>query len=126
MVHPFVFPGLTTRVVFGEGTIAATGEEVRRFGRCRALVLASPRQKQETEALRQSLGPLMAGVFTGAAMHTPVEVTEEALAAFRNTGADCVVSLGGGSTTGLGKAIATRTGADQVVIPTTYAGSEMT
>ena len=38
----------------------------------------------------------------------------------------CVVALGGGSTTGLGKAIAVRTGADQVVIPTTYAGSEMT
>ncbi len=41
-------------------------------------------------------------------------------------GADCVVSLGGGSTIGLGKAIAVRTGADQVAVPTTYAGSEMT
>jgi maleylacetate reductase len=48
------------------------------------------------------------------------------VAAFFAAGADCVVSLGGGSTTGLGKAIATRTGADQVVVPTTYAGSEMT
>ncbi len=48
------------------------------------------------------------------------------LAAFRASGADCVVALGGGSTIGLGKAIAVRTGADQVVIPTTYAGSEMT
>ena len=37
-----------------------------------------------------------------------------------------MVALGGGSTTGLGKAIAVRTGADQVVIPTAYAGSEMT
>ena len=124
MARSFIFPGLTTRVVFGEGTIAATGEEVRRLGRSRALVLASPRQ--ETEALRRSLGSRMAGVFSGAAMHTPVEVTEEALVAFRDAGADCVVSLGGGSTTGLGKAIATRTGADQVVLPTTYAGSEMT
>jgi len=59
-------------------------------------------------------------------MHTPVEVTETALTTFRELGADCVVALGGGSTTGLGKAIAVRTGADQVVIPTTYAGSEMT
>jgi maleylacetate reductase len=53
-------------------------------------------------------------------------VTEAALAAFRESRADCVVALGGGSTTGLGKAIAARTGADQIVIPTTYAGSEMT
>ena len=44
----------------------------------------------------------------------------------RAAGADCVVSLGGGSTIGLGKAIAVRTGADQVAVPTTYAGSEMT
>ena len=44
----------------------------------------------------------------------------------RIVGADCVVSIGGGSTTGLGKAIALRTDAPQVVIPTTYAGSEVT
>jgi alcohol dehydrogenase class IV len=37
-----------------------------------------------------------------------------------------VISLGGGSTTGLGKALALRTGIDQICIPTTYAGSEMT
>jgi alcohol dehydrogenase class IV len=36
------------------------------------------------------------------------------------------VSVGGGSTTGLGKAIALRTDAPQLAIPTTYAGSEMT
>ena len=59
-------------------------------------------------------------------MHTPVEVTEAALAAYGAAGADCVVALGGGSTIGLGKAIAVRTGADQVAVPTTYAGSEMT
>ena len=41
-------------------------------------------------------------------------------------GADCVVSLGGGSTTGLGKAMAWRTDIPQIVIPTTYAGSEVT
>jgi maleylacetate reductase len=40
--------------------------------------------------------------------------------------ADCLVSLGGGSTTGLGKALALRTDLPQVVIPTTYAGSEAT
>jgi maleylacetate reductase len=44
----------------------------------------------------------------------------------RHTKADCVVSLGGGSTTGLGKAIALRTDLPQIVIPTTYAGSEAT
>jgi maleylacetate reductase len=59
-------------------------------------------------------------------MHTPVDVTEKALKVVQETEADCVVSLGGGSTTGLGKAIAYRTDLPQVVIPTTYAGSEVT
>jgi len=59
-------------------------------------------------------------------MHTPTEVTERALEAVRATGADCTVALGGGSTTGLGKAIALRTDLPQVVVPTTYAGSEAT
>ncbi|NHB77737.1 maleylacetate reductase [Rhodobacter calidifons] len=126
MTRPFVFPGLTTRVVFGHGTLAQVPDEVARLGHSRALVLSTPHQEAEAQALADRLGDRAAGVFARAAMHTPVEVTEDAVAAFRAAGAECVVSLGGGSTTGLGKAIAVRTGADQVVIPTTYAGSEMT
>ena len=41
-------------------------------------------------------------------------------------GADCAVAIGGGSTTGLGKAIALDSGLPILAIPTTYAGSEMT
>ncbi|MBZ9937784.1 maleylacetate reductase [Mesorhizobium sp. BR1-1-16] len=126
MMDNFVFPGLTTRVVFGSGTLARAGEEVSRLGHEKALVLSTPHQKADAEKLADSLGGLAAGVFADATMHTPVEVTETAVEAFRVSGATAVVSLGGGSTTGLGKAIALRTGADQVVIPTTYAGSEMT
>ena len=44
----------------------------------------------------------------------------------RETKADCLLSLGGGSTTGLGKALALRTDLPQIVVPTTYAGSEGT
>lgn len=125
-MRPFVFPGLATRVVFGHGTLAQVPDEVARLGHSRALVLATEQQEGQAQALADALGDRAAGVFAGAVMHTPVEVTERALEAFRAAGADCVVSLGGGSTTGLGKAIALRTGADQVVVPTTYAGSEMT
>ncbi|MGV3499412.1 MAG: maleylacetate reductase, partial [Hydrogenophaga sp.] len=41
-------------------------------------------------------------------------------------GADCAVAIGGGSTSGLGKAIALGSGLPILAIPTTYAGSEMT
>ena len=59
-------------------------------------------------------------------MHTPVEVTEKAMRLAGAMNADCIVAIGGGSTTGLGKAIALRTDLTQFAIPTTYAGSEMT
>jgi maleylacetate reductase len=89
-------------------------------------VLCTPHQRADAESLAHRLGPLSVGVFDGATMHTPVEVTARAMQALAEAGADCVVALGGGSTTGLGKAIAARTGVAQVVIPTTYAGSEVT
>lgn len=126
MTRDFTFAGLATRVIFGAGSLRHTADEVSRLGHSRVLVLSTPHQSAEAEALADRLGPLSAGVFAGAAMHTPTDVTETALAAYAASGATAVVALGGGSTTGLGKAIATRTGADQVVIPTTYAGSEMT
>lgn len=126
MTRPFVFPGLATRVVFGHGTLAQVPDEVARLGRTRALVLSTPHQAAQAQSVADALGVRTAGVFSGATMHTPIDVTDRAVAAYLAAGADCVVSVGGGSTTGLGKAIATRTGADQVVVPTTYAGSEMT
>ena len=41
-------------------------------------------------------------------------------------GADCAVAIGGGSTIGLGKAIALESAIPIMAVPTTYAGSEMT
>ena len=125
-VAPFRFAGLPVRVVFGEGTLAEVGAEVARLGRSRALVLSTVGHAAAAEDLAATLGDAAAGVFAGAVMHTPLEVTERAVAAYRAADADCVVAIGGGSTIGLGKAIAVRTGADQVAVPTTYAGSEMT
>jgi len=122
----FVYEGLPARVLFGSGTLAQLGEEVGRLGIKRAVVLATPQQESQARALSDRLGALSAGVFAGATMHTPVERTEDALAFVRETGADGTVALGGGSTIGLGKAIALRGGLPQIAIPTTYAGSEMT
>jgi len=122
----FVHAANPARIVFGRGGIARAGEEVERLGGRRALVLSTPHQAGQARALAERLGALACGVFDGATMHTPVEVTLRAVDAYRDAGADCVLSLGGGSTIGLGKAIAARTGAPQLAIPTTYAGSEVT
>lgn len=122
----FVFPGIQTRVVFGTGTLDSVGAELSALGHDTALVLSTPHQADQARGVAERLGASAVGVFTDAAMHTPVDVTQAAIAAFNDSGATCVVGIGGGSTVGLAKAIATRTGADQIVIPTTYAGSEMT
>ncbi|MEO7730016.1 MAG: maleylacetate reductase [Kofleriaceae bacterium] len=122
----FVYTGLPARVVFGSGTLAHARAEVERLAITRALVLTTPAQRAHGDAVVARLGDRAAGVFDGAVMHTPVEVTAAALAVLRERGADGVVAIGGGSTIGLGKALATRTGVPQLAIPTTYAGSEMT
>ncbi|UVC09403.1 maleylacetate reductase [Rhizobium sp. TH2] len=126
MSRLFTYQGSAAHIVFGEGRSQTAGEWVEKLGCSHALVLSTPHQKADAEALSARLGPLSSGVFAGAVMHTPVEVTETAMQVVRDSGADCVVSLGGGSTTGLGKAIAYRTDLPQIVIPTTYAGSEVT
>ena len=123
---PFVYQGTPQRVVFGRATITNVAEEARRLGIARALVLSTPDQRAQAEAVGAVLGTAVAGIFAGARMHTPVEVTDEALAVVTAKGIDGTVAIGGGSTTGLGKAIAVRTDLPQIVIPTTYAGSEMT
>jgi maleylacetate reductase len=125
-LETFVHQGLPTRVIFGAGTLARLGDEVERLGLSRVLVLSTPQQADSANAVAAGLGDLAAGIFTGATMHTPVTVTESALAVVRELGADGVIAIGGGSTTGLGKAIAIRTELPQIVVPTTYAGSEMT
>jgi maleylacetate reductase len=125
-MHAFVYTGLPVRVVFGSGTLVLLGDELTALGCSRALVLSTSSQEQQARAIADRLGACCVGVFAGAIMHTPVEVTERALRVVATLGADCVVSLGGGSTIGLGKAIAWRSGLPQIAIPTTYAGSEAT
>ncbi len=114
------------RVRFGAGIRHEAGAELAALGAQRAMVLATPHQAEMAMELAADLGERAAGVFTMATMHTPVAVTEDALAHAQSVGADSVVAVGGGSTIGLGKALALRTDLPQVVIPTTYAGSEAT
>jgi maleylacetate reductase len=125
-MNGFIYESLPSRVLFGFGTFGRLPEEVARLGLERTLVLATPQQADEAERIAATLGARSVGTFAGAAMHTPVEVTEAALDVVLARGVDGLVAVGGGSTTGLGKAIALRTDLPQVVVPTTYAGSEMT
>jgi maleylacetate reductase len=122
----FIYNGQPSRVVFGSGTIASLSEEVAKLGLKRVLVLSTPPKADDAQKISDRLGDVSVGVFPRATMHTPVSVTDEAMVVVGEKGVDGVIAIGGGSTTGLGKAIALRTDLPQIVIPTTYAGSEMT
>ncbi|WP_321867153.1 maleylacetate reductase [Paraburkholderia tropica] len=126
MTASFTYDMHPGRILFGPGTLDAVADEIARLGAKRALILSTPSQRADAQKLAAQIGALAAGVFSEAAMHTPVAVTRDALAAFDAARADCLVSLGGGSTIGLGKAIAWRNDAPQIVVATTYAGSEVT
>ncbi|MFM2279364.1 MAG: hypothetical protein RLZZ444_1595, partial [Pseudomonadota bacterium] len=122
----FTYSGHPARVLFGFGTTGQLPQELGRLGAKRALVLSTEPQRHQAEHLADLLGAASAGIFAEAVMHTPVEVSERAVRYAEEIAADVVVAIGGGSTTGLAKAIALRTDLPQIILPTTYAGSEMT
>ena len=123
---PFVYEALPSRVVFGAGSLQRLPEEIEKLGASRALVLCTPEQRAIGAEIAAMLGARSAGVFDGAAMHVPLEVAEAARDLARRLQVDCCVAIGGGSTTGLAKAIALTAKLPILAIPTTYAGSEMT
>jgi len=65
-------------------------------------------------------------LFSDARRHVPSALVERAAQAFDAFGADAVVSVGGGSATGLAKALRRERTFFFVAVPTTYAGSELT
>lgn len=125
-MHAFTYSAQPSRVVFGEGSLKLIRQEVDALGCRRALVLCTPQQRDQAEAVAQLLGSANAGVFAGAQMHVPIESARQAREFARSVQADCAVAVGGGSTVGLGKAIALESPLPIMAIPTTYAGSEMT
>ncbi|WP_213768631.1 maleylacetate reductase [Caballeronia sp. dw_19] len=125
-MYDFTYTTHAARVVFGAGSLKLVQNEVDAIGARRALVLCTPEQREQAEVVSALLGPTSAGVFDGAQMHVPVENARRAREHAKAANADCAVAIGGGSTIGLGKAIALESSLPIIAIPTTYAGSEMT
>jgi alcohol dehydrogenase class IV len=119
----FAYDALGGRVVFGVGAVEHLGEEVDRLGGRRVLAIAG---KRAVDGLVERLGGRWAASFTDVQQHVPVEAAARAVAAAAEAGADCLVAMGGGSATGMAKAVALEHPAPIVAVPTTYAGSEVT
>jgi len=124
-MRSFVHTQPSTRVVFGTGTFDRLADEVRGVG-ARALVVSTPGRHQLADEAGRGLGVLLAGLFTEAMMHVPIENARAAREAAARVDADCAVAIGGGSAIGVAKAIALERTLPIVAVPTTYSGSEMT
>lgn len=91
-----------------------------RFEALRPLVIAADRQT----GLIERAGLAGALRYDRITEHVPVEVAEDAGTAAAQ--ADLLIAIGGGSATGLAKAVALTSGLPIIVAPTTFAGSEAT
>jgi len=125
-MRKFTFDQAASRVVFGVDAFDTLADEVKLLGGKRALVLSTPEQEGIALEASRRLGAIASGVFPRAVMHVPIETAREARETARRLNADCCVAVGGGSTIGLGKAIALESGLPILAVPTTYAGSEVT
>ena len=122
----FEYKALPWNIIFGAGALNRLPQELDKLGYSRALVLATPNQSDIGQEIVELLGDRAGGLFNQALMHVPVETLEQAMAEVKRLDADCSVSVGGGSTTGLSKALAFHLDLPNIVLPTSYAGSEMT
>jgi alcohol dehydrogenase class IV len=125
-VEAFTYDALPGRVVFGAGALAQVATVVGELHRERVFLIADGMAKALGDAVAEQLGPALAARWDEVSQHVPVELAERAREAATQAGADVVVCLGGGSSTGLAKALALSHDLPIVAVPTTYAGSEMT
>lgn len=137
------------RIVFGPGSVEALGEEIRRLGGGRVLVVTDPGLKkagvvdQVTSVLEKA--KLEFSVFADVEPDPKIEVALACTAAAKSIGPDTIVGLGGGSSLDIAKVtsvmitndgpiekyfgmeLVPKPGVPLILIPTTAGtGSEMT
>lgn len=88
------------RVGWGVPAPEAIAREMAALGTRRALIVASTTLAARTDliaAIEAELGDRLAGLFTGCREHTPIDTVIDCAAAIRRSGADIVVTVGGGT-----------------------------
>lgn len=122
----FTYNVLAGRVVFGAGSRRLLAEEAATLGSRRILVVADVAEDAIAAEVAEVLGDLVVARFSDVAQHVPIAQADAAISKARQSEADTVVTIGGGSATGFGKIIARSLDVRLIAVPTTYAGSEMT
>lgn len=142
----FRFAGHAQDIIFGVGATDGLQQTLEPYSWSRILFLTSGSHVSSGNADRVelALGDRLAARFRAVQPHVQVEQVHEAMDVAQQHAVDAIVALGGGSVIGMAKAVSdrlheTRTGVPAredhplksavvptVMLPTTYAGSEMT
>jgi maleylacetate reductase len=125
-LQAFTYEALPGRVVFGAGSFDRAVAEIDRLDARRVLLIADRSSAEWASKLAERLAGRLVARIDNVRVHVPIEDAEAARALALETLADSVITIGGGSATGLGKAVALELPVRFLAIPTTYAGSEMT
>src|SRR5882724_10789101 len=100
--------GAMDEVIFGTPSAEAVVRQMDRLRTNRAFLMVSGtlnRQTDEIEKIRKALGARCVGTFDAMPPHTPREAVIGAAEQARNSNADLVVTVGGGSITDGAKAV---------------------
>lgn len=125
MTMDFDHTTLGQRVIFAAGAAAdKVAAEVDRLHAERVMVIVSDSAVEKAANFDEYF--TVALWHREVVMHVPAEVADRAVVAARDNDIDLVVTVGGGSATGLGKAVALKTGVPIIAVPTTFSGSEAT
>jgi alcohol dehydrogenase class IV len=122
----FTYDAIPGRVVFGVGSRHTLAAEAHGVGAERVLLVAASSEDVLADEVSAILGACAVGRFDDVVQHVPAKKAADAVAMVRRLDVDTVMTIGGGSATGFGKAISLEVDVRSIAVPTTYAGSEMT
>lgn len=121
-------------VQFGPGcTSTAIPKLLKRFGVSKALIVCGNSLATKTDVIskiKKILGSSHAGTFTDIGQHAPFSGVQKGLEEYEKTGADCIISVGGGSPIDATKAMSyyahekTQKFITHIAIPTTLSAAE--
>ena len=114
------------KVVFARGALSTLAEEIALLSKKRILLISDESAAVHAKKVNEALGSLIVQSVDHVVMHVPDEFSAPIVANAQKNEIDLVISIGGGSATGLGKIVALDAHIDLMAVPTTYAGSEMT
>ena len=106
----YTYNSVKHEIVCEVDAISGLSAVLKRAGASRALVLCGPSILAHCDVVprvQEALGDQCVGLYSGVAPHSPIATLDAAVALARETAADALVSVGGGSTHDTTKGVAT-------------------